>query len=385
MPVTSAGYFHSTDNLPYPEMKFLIHLFLFSCLPSYLCGQVSLEAHPIRAAEVYFDFGKATIRPEAESKIINLIEAAAQEQRVFIRITAHTDSIGSVVNNLKLSRKRAEVIRTRLLASEIKADSISIELFGESNPAAPNTTDLGRQQNRRATVEVLSFREMITLTGAVLEQDSEQGISATVTIRSKDDNQTLYTDEDGRFQSKVPLGAVIGIDVTAKGYFLASKMLKATPEALRDEFQIQLPRLEKGKAADIDNLYFVSGRDILLESSEPELPKVLKFMQLNDKIKIEIAGHVNVPNQGRIPRSSNHFLLSVMRALVVYNYLLRNGIAEERVSYQGYGNWEMRFPNAQTESQQSANRRVEIKILETEMSTPANNSPSKADTTTGSY
>ncbi len=74
-----------------------------------------------------------------------------------------------------------------------------------------------------------------------------------------------------------------------------------------------------------------------------------------------------------------------MRALVVYNYLLRYGISEERISYKGYGNWEMRFPNAQTERQQSANRRVEIKILETDMSTPANNSPSKADTTTGSY
>jgi outer membrane protein OmpA-like peptidoglycan-associated protein len=49
---------------------------------------------------------------------------------------------------------------------------------------------------------------------------------------------------------------------------------------------------------------------------------------------------------------------------MVYDYLLENDIANERISYQGYGNWEMRFPKAISEEQQALNRRVEIRVLE---------------------
>ena len=51
----------------------------------------------------------------------------------------------------------------------------------------------------------------------------------------------------------------------------------------------------------------------------------------------------------------------------MYDYLLANGISEKRISFKGYGNWEMRFPKARSESQQAMNRRVEIRILETGM------------------
>ena len=53
------------------------------------------------------------------------------------------------------------------------------------------------------------------------------------------------------------------------------------------------------------------------------------------------------------------------RARMVYDYLVREGTPEHRLQYNGYGNWEMRFPHATTEQQQALNRRVEIRILST--------------------
>ncbi len=79
----------------------------------------------------------------------------------------------------------------------------------------------------------------------------------------------------------------------------------------------------------------------------------------------KIAGHLNHPNSPRVARNSWNFDLSVRRALLVYNYLIERGIAEDRLSYNGYGNWEMRYPKATSAKETEANRRVEIRILKT--------------------
>ena len=59
------------------------------------------------------------------------------------------------------------------------------------------------------------------------------------------------------------------------------------------------------------------------------------------------------------------FQLSMDRARMVYDYLRSQGIPEHRLTYNGYGNWEMRFPHATTQQQQALNRRVEIRVLST--------------------
>ena len=140
-------------------------------------------------------------------------------------------------------------------------------------------------------------------------------------------------------------------------------MLKALPGKM-PVLTFELPPVKIGESIDIKNLYFVGNEAILLPPSEPELPKILRFMQINPAAKIEIAGHVNLPNRPACGTSSSHYILSVRRALLVYDYLLKNGISENRVSYKGYGNWEMRYPQARTEEYQAKNRRVEIRVLD---------------------
>lgn len=322
-----------------------------------------VEAHSIYSAEVYFDFGKDDIRLDADSVLNDLVQFCKNEKSVFIKITAHTDNIGSDANNYGLSGRRAEAVKTFLSEKQVKADSLTIAVFGEKQPAATNLTDEGRQQNRRATVEVIELKKMIPLSGAVVNKETGEGLEAEVVIRSKARRDSMRTDEKGQFKSLVPLGEVIGLDVWAKGFFLETKMFKATPDAVAG-LDIELPPVREGEKVDIDNLYFVGNEAILLKHSEPELPKILKFMQINEGIKIEIAGHVNHPNLPPVDTSSWEFGLSVRRAMLVYNFLKDNGIPEDRISYKGYGNWEMRFPKTTSEKEMQQNRRVEIRVLE---------------------
>jgi len=152
------------------------------------------------------------------------------------------------------------------------------------------------------------------------------------------------------------------VDAFAECYFMKSKMLKVSPGA--EPLTLPLRPVQTGEKMDIENLYYVGNKPVLLEKSRPELPKILRFMQLNPQMKIEIAGHVNYPNRPAVIEESFEYKLSVDRAKMVYEYLLENGIAADRISYKGYGNWEMRYPNATSEEQQALNRRVEIRILE---------------------
>ena len=140
-------------------------------------------------------------------------------------------------------------------------------------------------------------------------------------------------------------------------------MLRVSPRTLA-EIPIELEEASPGKIVTIRDLFFLGGQAVLLPKSEPELPKILRFMQINPHLKIEIAGHVNVPNAPPVLETSTNWDLSERRAKLIYDFLLENGIPIEQLTYQAYGNHEMKYPRARSESEMVFNRRVEIRILE---------------------
>ncbi len=72
-----------------------------------------------------------------------------------VSVEGHTDSVGSDDYNLALSQRRAESVRSAIMARGISSDRITAKGFGELYPVASNDTPAGRQQNRR--VEILIF------------------------------------------------------------------------------------------------------------------------------------------------------------------------------------------------------------------------------------
>jgi OOP family OmpA-OmpF porin len=104
---------------------------------------------------VYFDFDKATLRPEG---IAVLNEAAAllkTNDRVVVEVAGHTDSVGSEEYNQGLSERRANTVRDYLVSQGITATRLTARGYGEVQPVATNDTDEGRQLNRRVELIVL--------------------------------------------------------------------------------------------------------------------------------------------------------------------------------------------------------------------------------------
>jgi outer membrane protein OmpA-like peptidoglycan-associated protein len=70
-----------------------------------------------------------------------------------ILIEGHTDNVGSPASNLTLSDARAAAVKQELTTRDgIAPDRITTRGFGDTRPAAPNTTAAGRAQNRRVEV-----------------------------------------------------------------------------------------------------------------------------------------------------------------------------------------------------------------------------------------
>lgn len=118
----------------------------------------NLELAPIeigqqfRLNNVYFETGKATLRPESQAELNELVRAL-ESTSVHLRINGHTDDIGSEQDNLALSQARAQSVMEYLIDSGIDEDRLSAIGFGESQPTVPNDSDENRAFNRRVECE----------------------------------------------------------------------------------------------------------------------------------------------------------------------------------------------------------------------------------------
>lgn len=111
------------------------------------------------SADVLFEFDSARLAPKAQSRIA---EAAATIRRLgpaSVRVDGHTDSKGSTIYNIGLSRSRAaaveQALKQRLGGAAVR---LTVSAHGEADPVAPNTNSdgsdnpKGRAKNRRVEV-----------------------------------------------------------------------------------------------------------------------------------------------------------------------------------------------------------------------------------------
>jgi outer membrane protein OmpA-like peptidoglycan-associated protein len=123
--------------------------------------------------------------------------------------------------------------------------------------------------------------------------------------------------------------------------------------------------VKAGSTLIIPNLIFEGGRHFLQQRSYPILQDLLKAMQDNPNLVIEIQGHVCCQQNGTDGRDDDLRTndLSVQRAKTIYDYLVDKGIAKRRMEYKGFGSSQKIFPQELTPEEIAQNRRVEIKII----------------------
>jgi len=110
------------------------------------------------AADAFFDFDKAVLKPEAKTKLDDLVSKTKEINLEVIIAVGHTDSVGTDAYNDKLSVKRAEAIKTYLTSKGLEANRVYTEGKGKKQPVADNKTAEGRAKNRRVEIEVVGTR-----------------------------------------------------------------------------------------------------------------------------------------------------------------------------------------------------------------------------------
>jgi OOP family OmpA-OmpF porin len=110
------------------------------------------------AADAFFDFDKYVLKPEGRAKLDDLVSKIKDVNLEVIIAVGHTDWIGTVAYNQKLSVRRAEAVKAYLVSKGIEKNRVYTEGKGKSQPIADNRTAEGRAKNRRVEIEVVGTR-----------------------------------------------------------------------------------------------------------------------------------------------------------------------------------------------------------------------------------
>ncbi|MDR4513848.1 MAG: OmpA family protein [Nitrosomonas sp.] len=103
---------------------------------------------------ILFEFSSARLQPGGETTVTRIADYLNNYPNRYILIEGFTDSVGSEAYNQKLSRQRAESVQHSLIRHGVNPRRISVAGLGEAYPVAPNTTETGRQQNRRVEIVI---------------------------------------------------------------------------------------------------------------------------------------------------------------------------------------------------------------------------------------
>lgn len=106
------------------------------------------------ASGLLYDFDSDRLRAEAATNLRNLATSLGKYPNTDLLIVGHTDSTGTSEYNQELSERRARSASEYLASQGVKADRLRASGRGEAEPVTSNSTDAGRQSNRRVEVAI---------------------------------------------------------------------------------------------------------------------------------------------------------------------------------------------------------------------------------------
>ena len=102
-----------------------------------------------------FDFGKAIVKKESYKELDDLVEYMSRKIEINVEIDGHTDNVGNEVENKRLSQQRADAVKNYLVHKGIGINRVKTIGYGSTKPIDDNSTEQGRQKNRRIELNIL--------------------------------------------------------------------------------------------------------------------------------------------------------------------------------------------------------------------------------------
>lgn len=203
---------------------------------------------------------------------------------------------------------------------------------------------------------------VILVSGRVLNAKTQKPLSANIRfddlVTRKEVGEARANPRTGEYSIALPAGKNYGFHAAASGYLSVNENLEivSLKEYAELKKDLLLVPIEIGESIQLRNVFFVQSKAELKPESYPELDRLVKIMNENPTIEIEIGGHTD--NQG-LP--SANLELSQKRVEAVRQYLISKGVAAKRMIGKGYGGSKPIAPSHSEENRQ-LNRRVEFKI-----------------------
>lgn len=101
------------------------------------------------ALQINFDTGKATIKPDSQAIVDQIVTLLKDNKDLKLAVEGHTDNVGDAKANKTLSEARAKAVVAALTGKGIAASRLKSAGYGQEKPIADNSTDDGRAKNRR--------------------------------------------------------------------------------------------------------------------------------------------------------------------------------------------------------------------------------------------
>jgi outer membrane protein OmpA-like peptidoglycan-associated protein/tetratricopeptide (TPR) repeat protein len=208
----------------------------------------------------------------------------------------------------------------------------------------------------------LNVDTSILMRGFINDSENQKPIIAKIELIDRENSVVAATgisDSTGNYSIKVAQAKNYGVEILAKGYLLYLDVVDLTTRTFNEVVvkNFLLDRVEVGAKVVLKNIYFEFGKATLKTESFIGLDNVVKLMENNETLRIEISGHTD--NIGGLKANTK---LSTDRAKAVADYLIKKGVNSSRVEYKGYAYNQPVAPN-NTENGRAQNRRVEFKVL----------------------
>jgi OOP family OmpA-OmpF porin len=199
--------------------------------------------------------------------------------------------------------------------------------------------------------------------GIVRDKETKQVLAASIELVNINSNtlESLVKSDsiNGKYLIVLTEGAEYGLYVSKPGYVYKSLSFNYS---VVEDFEpivvnIELEKIRKGSIVVLNNIFFDLDKYELKEKSRAELAKIVRFMNSNPAVRIEVSGHTD-----NLGTSDYNLVLSQKRAQAVTTYLIDSGINRSRIIPKGYGA-SMPVGDNTTEDGRQLNRRIEFRII----------------------
>ena len=203
---------------------------------------------------------------------------------------------------------------------------------------------------------------LILVKGVVSDHGTHKPLGGKVIVVDNETAETVSESESneatGEYLVVLPSGKNYGISVNVPEYLFSSENFFLPNNSEFKEFvkNIDLKRAVSGAKLVLRNIFFDTDKSDLRKESNAELGKLVKLMQEQPALKLEISGHTD-----NVGSEEHNQKLSVDRAQAVVNYLTKRGVAKSRLEAKGYA-FNRPVGTNDTEDGRQLNRRTEIEV-----------------------